>query len=69
VSDIIRDHNIGWHVSQGDVDGAVQTMRQILQTPREQLDYMGKKANEVVGSQFSRAKLRAEFCDILARGR
>jgi colanic acid biosynthesis glycosyl transferase WcaI len=69
VSDIIRDHNIGWHVSQGDVDGAVQTIRQILQTPREQLDYMGKKANEVVGSQFSRAKLRAEFCDILARGR
>ena len=44
-------------------------IREILQTPREQLDYMGKKANEVVGSQFSRAKLRAEFCDILARGR
>lgn len=67
VSDIIREHRIGWHIRHGDVEGAVRTIEEILATPREELEAMGRRARELASSRFSMQELRARFCDVVER--
>jgi glycosyltransferase involved in cell wall biosynthesis len=69
VSDLIRDHGIGWRIAHGDVDGAVATIRQILAAPPQELRAMGDRAGRLVQSRFSKGMLIQEFCDVLERGR
>src|SRR5439155_19634365 len=40
VSDLLDQHGFGVHVSHGDVDGAVEAIRQLRRTPRERLEQM-----------------------------
>jgi colanic acid biosynthesis glycosyl transferase WcaI len=68
ISDIIEKHRIGWHISHGDVDGAVQTLRQILNTPTSELRMMGQRAAAVIAGSLSKKELRGRFCDVLERG-
>lgn len=67
VSDVIRDHNIGWHIQHGDVDGAVKVIDEILHTSRETLIEMGQRARELVNTQFSATSLKGAFCDVVER--
>lgn len=68
ISDLIEQHRIGWQIGHGDVDGAVRTLRQILDTPAEVLDEMGRRAAEVVSRSLSKRELMGRFCDVLQRG-
>jgi len=68
ISDLIDRHRIGWQIGHGDVDGAVQVLRQILDTPPAELDAMGRRAAEVVSRSLSKRELMARFCDVLQRG-
>ena len=63
VSDILSDHEIGWHIRHGDVEGAIQTIRQMVTTPRASLQSMGEQAKETVADQLSKEKLCGAFCD------
>lgn len=65
VSDIIREHNIGWQIQHGDVDGAIATIDRILQTPAEELHAMGQQARSLAMEQFSKGELLGRFCDVL----
>jgi hypothetical protein len=67
VSDLIRDHNIGWHITHHDVDGAVATIRRIVSTPPEELRAMGERAKRVIDEQLSMRALRGRFCDVVER--
>ena len=62
-TDILRNHNIGWHIAHGDVNGAVEILREIRHTPRERLEEMGRTARELVRRHYSRNALRNRFCD------
>ncbi len=62
-TDIIGGHNIGWHVTHGNVDGAMKVLRAIQRTPRERLEEMGRTARELVRCHYSRDALRNRFCD------
>lgn len=68
ISDLIEQRHIGWQISHGDVDGAVQVLRQILDTPAALLDEMGRRAAEAVSLSLSKRQLMARFCDVLQRG-
>lgn len=68
VSDIIEKHRIGWHISHGDVDGAVRILRQILNMPASELRMMGQRAAAVIAGSLSKKELRGRFCDVLERG-
>jgi glycosyltransferase involved in cell wall biosynthesis len=68
VSDLIGEHRIGWHIAHGDVDGAVRTLRAMLETPQEELRAMGERARAVVGSTLSKPALMGRFCDVLEEG-
>ena len=62
-SDIMGEHDIGWRVAHGDVDGAVEALRDIRRAPRERLDRMGRSAQELVRRRYSQDVLRNRFCD------
>ncbi len=68
ISDLIEQHRIGWQIAHGDVDGAVRVLREILDTPAEVLDEMGRRAAEAVSRSLSKRELMARFCDVLQRG-
>ena len=62
-ADVFGEHEIGWRVSHGDVDGAVEVLRDIARGPRERLEKMGRNAQELVRNHYSRDALRDSFCD------
>ncbi len=68
VSDLIERHTIGWHIAHGDVDGAVNAIRAMLETPPAELQAMGDRAARVVSTSLSKAALCGRFCDVLERG-
>ena len=69
VSDIIAEHRIGWHITHGDVDGAVRVIDEILATPRDELREMGLRAQRLVTEGgLGMETLRGRFCDSVERG-
>lgn len=68
VSDLIADHDLGWHVAHGDVDGAVRALRAMLDAPRAELAAKGDRARALVGARLSRRHLCGRFCDVVERG-
>lgn len=68
VSDLIDTHRIGWKVAHGDALGADRVLREILSTPVEELQAMGRRAAAVISSTLSKQALRGAFCDVLERG-
>ncbi len=62
-TDIIGERDIGWHVAHGDVDGAVEVLREIRRAPRERLERMGRTARELVQRHYARDALRSRYCD------
>ena len=68
VSELIEAHEIGWTVSHGDVEGAVATIRNILDTDPARLALIGARAREVIRTQLSKNALCGRFCTVLERG-
>lgn len=68
VSDLIEQHKVGWHISHGDVDGAVRTLQKILSTPQQELLAMGQRAAAVISSTLSKKSLCDRYCDVMERG-
>ncbi len=68
ISDIIEQHDVGWHIAHGDVDGAERVLRRMLATPPAELRAMGERAAGLVATSLSKAELQRRFCDVLCRG-
>jgi colanic acid biosynthesis glycosyl transferase WcaI len=68
VGELVREHDIGWRVSHGDVDGAEQVLRRIARTSGVELAAKGARAEALVSSRLSKAKLCGHFCDVIERG-
>ncbi|MEO5590695.1 MAG: glycosyltransferase family 4 protein [Gemmatimonadaceae bacterium] len=68
VADIMRAHDIGWHVQHGDVDGAVRVLQEIAATPQDVLEAMGRRAREVIVETGGKAGSVARLCDVLEKG-
>lgn len=67
-SEIIDEYNIGWRVPHGDVDQAVNTIKTILDTSPSDLADLGKRAQKVISTKFSKERLCGKFCDLLEDG-
>ena len=66
-SDIVKDNQIGWHIPHGDVERALEVIREIRETPALELQAMGKRAQEAIRREFSKATLCGRFCDEVDR--
>jgi len=67
-SEIIDEYNIGWCIEHGDVDQAVSTIKTMLDTSPSDLADLGKRAQEVISTKFSKERLCGKFCDLLEDG-
>ncbi|MEQ8316823.1 MAG: glycosyltransferase family 4 protein [Phycisphaerales bacterium] len=68
VSELLREHEIGWQISHGDVDGAVETINQMAAVPRDTLQEMGRRAMSLVESRYGKERLCGDFCDVVMGG-
>jgi colanic acid biosynthesis glycosyl transferase WcaI len=68
VGELIREHDIGWRVSHGDVDGAEQVLRSIARTSGTELAAKGRRAKALVTSRLGKDELCGRFCDVVERG-
>ena len=62
-SEIVQDNDVGWHIPNGDVDRAVEVLREIRATSPEALQAMGERAQAAVQRALSKAVLCGTFCD------
>ncbi len=63
ISVLIKEHNIGWYVGHGDVDGAVDAIRNLAGQQISDLEAMGWRARQVANSRFSRELLLGRLSD------
>jgi len=68
VADILAEHDIGWHVRHGDVEGTVAVLREIAAASPEVLEAKGRRAREVMTGRGGKAGSVARLCDVLERG-
>ncbi len=68
VADILIEHDIGWHVRHGDIDGTERVFREIAVTPGSVLREKGRRAREVMVARGGKAQSVARVCDVLERG-
>ena len=68
VGEMIRDHDIGWRISHGDVDGAEAVLRRIADTPMAELAAKGARARALVSALLGKSELCGRFCDVVERG-
>lgn len=68
VSDLVREHRLGWQIVHGDVDGAVRTIEEVLKTPAPELAAMGTRGKQVIARELSKEVLCGKFCDVIERG-
>jgi glycosyltransferase involved in cell wall biosynthesis len=72
VSDLLASHRIGWHVSHGDVEGCVSTIRQARDDAAAaeggtELTEMGGRAQNALREGLSRDVLCARMADAVER--
>lgn len=65
VADILEEHDIGWHILHGDVDGAVRVLKEIASMPREALVAKGMLARSVMTARGGKAGSVARMADIV----
>lgn len=67
VADIMAEHDIGWHILNGDVDSAVAVLRQIASMPSSELEAKGLRAYEAIVAQGGRAAAISRVADVIER--
>jgi colanic acid biosynthesis glycosyl transferase WcaI len=68
VSDLVREHHLGWQISHGDVEGAAKTIKEIVSTPQPELEAMGRRARVLIDRELSKSVLCGRYCDVVERG-
>jgi len=67
-SEIIESHGAGWHLAQGDVQGVVDTVREIARLPGPSLGEMGARGRAFIEREMSKQTLCGNFCDLVEHG-
>ena len=65
VADIMAEHDIGWHVRHGDVDGAVRVLSEIASMSREALEEKGRRAYDAIVARGGREAAVARVADTM----
>ena len=65
IADMVREHDLGWHVEHGDVDAAVSALTQLADAPRESLRAFGTRARTLIRERYDKSRLLDQFCALL----
>jgi hypothetical protein len=63
ISDLLDVHGFGLSVRHGDVEGAIEAIRKLRQTPTPERRRMGEVAQRVLGESLSQEILCGRLCD------
>ncbi len=67
VSELIDQHDFGWHVKHGDDAGAARAVEAMASASAEERREKGLRAQACIRDELSRTILCGKFCDILER--
>jgi colanic acid biosynthesis glycosyl transferase WcaI len=67
VSDLVDTHRLGWHISHGDVDGAVKQIEAAAALSRRELMEIGMRCKAVIERELSKEILCGKFCNVVER--
>ncbi len=67
ISELIEQHQLGWHVRHGDVEGCVRLMEQIAQQPQSERDQKGAIGRQLVGDKLGKTYLCSALGNVLER--
>jgi colanic acid biosynthesis glycosyl transferase WcaI len=67
ISDLLDQHNIGFQVSHGNAQAAIETITRMQNMPSEDLQEMGRRARELLEKSLSQNLLCGQFCDAVER--
>lgn len=65
ISSLIEEHNIGWRLQHGDINGTVNAIQGVLDLPQSELQAMGDRAQEVANSQYGKDLLLGRLSDAI----
>lgn len=65
VGEILSEYDCGWQVAHGEVERAVEVIREMLAMSREQWSEMCQRSDTASQGKLSRASLAGGFCDVL----
>jgi glycosyltransferase involved in cell wall biosynthesis len=65
VSDLLDEHDTGWHGAHGDVDAALAAIADVRATPSHELAAMGRRARRALQAGINQAMLCGRLCDRL----
>ncbi len=65
IADLLKDHDFGWRIIHGDVDGAIETIKTIKSRSPDQLARKGEVGREMLQSQLGQDRLQSMLCERL----
>ena len=65
VGELLENHDIGWQIEHGDIQGAEALLRDLVSIEKSELESRGRLAREVIQQQLSMDSLSSQFCDVL----
>jgi glycosyltransferase involved in cell wall biosynthesis len=65
IAELVREHDLGWHIEHGDVEGAVATLSHVADTARDSLRPIGARARALIRARYDKSRLLDEFCTLL----
>jgi len=68
VADILADHDIGWHIRHGDVDGAERLLRALVASSTADLEKKGRTAQELMRATGGPEAACSRVCDVIQAG-
>lgn len=67
-SELVDQHDLGWSLTHGDDQAAVETLVKIKNTQEAELRRLGDNAVAAIRERFDTNAMISEFCDIVSRG-
>ena len=64
---LVLEHQLGWHVEHGDVDGTSAVLNKIENLTSDELEALNRRALELAANHFSRQAGVKAFCERLLR--
>ncbi len=68
IPELVRPGVTGWLVPAGSIDALVDSIREVLQAPRERLDALGRAGQEAVKARHDATKESARLADLFRLG-
>lgn len=65
IGDIVTQHDAGWRLDHGDIEGAERLLRELAETNQATFDRKGENAEAAMLASFSKGKLCGDFCDVI----